>query len=212
MAGIPALNPLLARSAALHETLADFLGLALDDPGPRSRVSRLICGISFEHAESVKMLITAGNFTSAAGLMRLQYEAVVRAMWVYYAATDGFVEKLSASLTEETARKAASLPMVGEMLEAMKSKAPDVAIDMLNEFREHQWKPLSSYVHGGLHAIDRHEKGYPFPLMHGLLRSSNGLLIMAGQMLVILHGGKDQLGKIPAIQIEYDDALPPHKT
>ena len=96
VAEIPALNPLLARSAALQDALAVFLGLTLDDPGPRSRVSRLICGISYEHAESVKILIAGGNFTSAAGLMRLQYEAVVRAIWVFYAATDAFVEKLSA--------------------------------------------------------------------------------------------------------------------
>jgi hypothetical protein len=44
--------------------------------------------------------------------------------------------------------------------------------------------------------------------MHGALRSSNGLLMMAAMLLVILHGGKGQLGKIPAIQIEFDDALP----
>lgn len=137
--------------------------------------------------------------------MRLQYEAVVRALWAFYAATDGFVDKLSASLTEETARKAASLPMVGEMLEALDSKAPKEALGMLIEFRDHQWKPLSSFVHGGLHAIHRHETGYPFPLMHGALRSSNGLLIMAA----MLHGGKDQMGKIPAIQIEFDDTLLP---
>jgi hypothetical protein len=191
--------------------LTGFLGLSLHHPGPRARISRLICGISYEHAESVKILIAAGNFTSAAGLMRLQYEAVVRALWAFYAATDGFVDKLSASLTEETARKAASLPMVGEMLESLDAKAPKEALGMLIEFRDHQWKPLSSFVHGGLHAIHRHETGYPFPLMHGALRSSNGLLIMAAMLLVILHGGKDQVGKIPAIQIEFDDALPPRK-
>jgi hypothetical protein len=210
--GIPALNPLLARSAALHDTLAGFLGLSLDHPGPRFRISRLICGISYKHAESVKILIAAGNFTSAAGLMRLQYEAVVRALWAFYAATDGFVDKLSASLTEEAARKAASLPMVAEMLEALGSKAPKEALGMLIEFRDHQWKPLSSFVHGGLHAIHRHETGYPLSLMHGALRSSNGLLIMAAMLLVNLHGGNDQLGRIPAIQIAFDDALPPRKS
>jgi hypothetical protein len=114
VAGISALNPLLARSAALNDMLLVFLDLSLDQPGPRSRISRLVCGISYEHAESVKILIAAGNFTSAAGLMRLQYEAVVRALWAFYAVTDGFVDKLSASITEETARKAASLPMVAK--------------------------------------------------------------------------------------------------
>jgi hypothetical protein len=34
---------------------------------------------------------------------------------------------------------------------------------------------------------------------------------MAAMLLVILHGGKDQVEKIPAIQIEFDDALSPQK-
>lgn len=133
------------------------------------------------------------------------------ALWVFYAASDGFVEKLSASQTEETALNTATLAMVGEMLEALDSKAPKEAVGMLSEFRDHQWKPLSSFVHGGPHAIHRHETGYPFPIMHGALRSSNGLLIMAAMLLVILQGEKDQLGKIPAIQIEFYETLPPRK-
>ena len=44
--------------------------------------------------------------------------------------------------------------------------------------------------------------------MHGALRSSNGLLMMAAILLVILHAGKGELGKIPAIQTEFDVALP----
>ena len=99
--------------------------------------------------------------------------------------------------------------MVGEMLEKLESTAPQDAVGMLNEFREHQWKPLSSFVHGGLHAIHRHDTGYPVVLLLQVVKSSNGLLIMAAMMLVILHGGKDQRGKIPAIEKEFDDCLPP---
>lgn len=205
------LNALLARSAELHDTLDGFLGLSLTEVGPRFRVSRVMCGISFEHAESIKILIAGGNFTSAAGLMRLQYEAVVRALWVCFAAPESFVEKLSASLSEEAARKASTLPMVGEMLEKLEATAPPDAVGMLNEFREHQWKPLSSFVHGGLHAIHRHDTGYPVELLLQVVKSSNGLLIMAAMTLVILHGGKDQRGRIPAIQREFEDCMPPPK-
>jgi hypothetical protein len=211
MAETSALNVLLARSAEFHDTLVGFLGLSPGETGPRSRVSRVMCGISFEHAESIKILIAGGNFTSAAGLMRLQYEAVVRALWVCFAVSDSFVDKLAASLSEETARKASTLPMVGEMLEKLESTAPPEAVGMLNEFREHQWKPLSSFVHGGLHAIHRHDTGYPVGLLLQAVKSSNGLLIMAAMLLVILHRGKDQSGRIPAIQIEFADCLPPLK-
>lgn len=204
-----ALNALLARSAALQETLSGFLSLTPSEAGSRFRVSRVMCGISYEHAESVKMLTASGNFTSSVGLMRLQYEAAVRAFWVAYAASDQFAEKLAASLSVETERKASKLPMVGEMLEKLESLAPKEAVGMLNDFREHQWKPLNSFVHGGLHAIHRHSEGYPVVLLLDVVRSSNGLLMMTAMLLVILHGGGNQRGRMAAIQQEFADCLPP---
>ncbi|MCO1337211.1 hypothetical protein MO867_23100, partial [Microbulbifer sp. OS29] len=71
--------------------------------------SRVMCSIAFEHAESAKMLISAGNLTSATGLVRLQYEALVRAMWLRYAASDIAVSKLTSELTRETATRANNL-------------------------------------------------------------------------------------------------------
>lgn len=63
--------------------------------------------------------------------MRLQYEAVVRAYWVAFAASGLFAEKLAASLSVETERKASKLPMVGEMLDMLESLAPKEAVGML---------------------------------------------------------------------------------
>ena len=67
--------------------------------------SKVMCSIAFEHAESAKILISAGNLTSATGLVRLQYEALVRAMWLLYAASDTAVSKLTSDLTQETATR-----------------------------------------------------------------------------------------------------------
>jgi hypothetical protein len=36
-------------------------------------------------------------------------------------------------------------------------------------------------------------------------------ILLKTRLLGIMHGGKKQIGKIPAIQIEFDDALPPRK-
>ncbi|MCP8687770.1 DUF6988 family protein [Marinobacterium sedimentorum] len=173
--------------------------------------SRVMCSIAFEHAESAKMLISAGNLTSATGLVRLQYEALVRAMWLRYAASDIAVSKLTSELTRETATRANNLPMLSEMLEKMQGKAPEEAVNMLLEFKEYSWKPLSSFIHGGIHAIHRHSKGYPIPLLEQMLRISNGVSVMVGMLLVILHGGGAQRGKIPKIQGEFSDCLPETK-
>jgi hypothetical protein len=128
MSEFPELDDLLKRSQELHNALLPFLSFPADQAGDRCRASHSICAISFEHAESHRILIGRGNFTSAVGLMRLQYEALVRAIWLFYAATDGFVEKLAAPLNEESARKASNLPMVGEMIDGLASKAPDPAV------------------------------------------------------------------------------------
>lgn len=170
--------------------------------------SRIMCSIAFEHAESAKMLISAGNLTSATGLVRLQYEALVRAMWLLYAASDTAVSKLTRELTQETADRANRLPMLSEMLEKLQGKAPQEPVDMLLEFKEYSWKPLSSFIHGGIHAIHRHSKGYPLPLLEQMVRISNGVSVMVGLLLVILHGGVEQRGKMPRIQREFADCLP----
>ncbi len=167
-----------------------------------------MCSIAFEHAESAKMLISAGNLTSATGLVRLQYEALVRAMWLLYAASDIAVSKLTSELTQETANRADKLPMLSEMLEKLQGKAPQDAVNMLLEFKEYSWKPLSSFIHGGIHAVHRHSKGYPSPLLEQMVRTSNGVSVMVGMLLVILHGRDEQRGKIPEMQKEFSDCLP----
>lgn len=201
-------NNLLMRSAELEERLTYFLALNPYDSSARRQSSKIMCSVAFEHAESAKILIASGNLTSATGLVRLQYEALVRAMWLLYAASDDSVSNLMCELTHESAKKADKLPMVKEMLGKLDGNAPKEAMDMLFEFKEYSWKPLSSYVHGGIHAITRHSKGYPLTLLFQLLKGLNGVSLMVAMLLVILSGDISQRGKIPAIQREFVDCLP----
>ncbi len=207
----PSINELLSRSAELEAALTEFVALKPYDNSSRRVASRILCSVAFEHAESAKLLIVAGNFTSAVGLLRLQYEALVRAMWLLYAASDNAVEKLAGELTHEGAKKAEKMPMLSEMLTKLNGKAPEQATDMLLEFKQYSWKPLSSFVHGGIHAINRHSKGYPVALLAQALRASNGVSTMVGMLLVILSGDAAQQGKVSALQAEFADCLPPHK-
>nr|WP_232055432.1 hypothetical protein [Vibrio rotiferianus] len=96
-------------------------------------------------------------------------------MWVLYAASDIAVSKLTAELNTESQRRANNLPMLSEMISQLQKKAPQNAIDPILEFKEYSWKPLSSYVHGGLHAVNRHSKGYPVAMLEQVLKASNGV-------------------------------------
>ena len=99
------INNLLKRSVELENVLFKFIKLELREKVPRRESSRIMCSVCFEHSESVKLLIASGNFTSAIGLLRLQYEALTRAMWIFYAASDIAVSRLTTELTEESAHK-----------------------------------------------------------------------------------------------------------
>ena len=101
--------------------------------------------------------------------------------------------------------------MLSEMLRKMEGKAPKNALDPLLEFREYSWEPLSSYIHGGIHAIDRHSKGYPVALLEQTLKASNGVNGMTGYFLAILTGNSGLSKDFHKSFFDYQDCLPEHK-
>ena len=166
------INKLLKRSAELDESLLFLLTLEPYDDSKRLEASKVMCGIATEHAQSLKILLGARNYTSATSLARLQYEIFVRAMWLFYAADDISLSKITKELTQESEKKANNLPMLSDMIKHLEGKAPQSAVEMINEFKTYSWKSLSSYVHGGIHALNRHGKGYPTSLIIQIIKMS----------------------------------------
>jgi hypothetical protein len=70
----------------------------------RSTAVAALCQMSLDHAVAVQSLI-ATLPQSAISLVRPQYEALVRATWACYAATDTDIEKLLAPLTLESRQR-----------------------------------------------------------------------------------------------------------
>jgi len=203
---------IIERSIELERILVAFLNMDLFEDSDRLTVTRIVCSISLEYANSARILIEAGNFTSAIGLMRLQYEAIVRAVWLLYAATDTAVSKLAVELTPESEQKASNMPILSLMLKQINEKAPRQATQMLNEFKGVSGKAMNSFVHCGIHAVNRHDSGYPVHLIIQVLQNSNALSIMGGMILGIISGDKSAAINISKIQREYKDCLPPLKT
>ncbi len=199
---------LLHQSDKLATELSALLDLSPYDNSPRITSSRTLCGVSFEHSESVRILVTTGNFTSSLGVLRMQYEALVKAIWALYAASENSISKLQSNLNADNAKWADRIPLLGELLVELEGKAPAQALGPLNEFKEYSWKPLSSYIHGGIHAVTRHGKGYPIELLAQAVMSSNGLQVMTGMMLVILSGDTKHQGRISKIQQQFADCCP----
>lgn len=212
---IPSDDPLaqmLQRSDALHERLDALLGDAEFDGSPRGEAALGMCVISMEHAIALRALMALRLPTSAVSLMRLQFEALTRAMWLLYAASDAAIDKLMAPLTLASEQAAKNLPGASEMIDQIGKRigqgVPPAAHQMLSHFKDVSWHAMNSFVHGGIHPLWRSADGFPVDLALQVLRNSNGLTTMAGMTMAVLTGDEAVAKLISKIQPAFADCLP----
>ena len=201
------MEELLEKSEALNSEFSRIFEYGPVDDSKRIMASWLMCLIALEHSVSLRQLVLNGNNTTAICIMRSQFEAVTRATWLFYAASDNKIENTMKTLSE-LSQNADQKPSNSEMIVKMQGKAPEQAVLMFNEFKDVQWKALNSYVHGGIHALQRHGSGYPEQLVIDIIKSSNGLLSMTAMMAAILTGNKVIAKDISRIQRRHEDCLP----
>lgn len=199
---------MLTRSAELQDEILQLIASRPPHPGGRYETTMVACGVAMEHATALRLLFEQGCPTTAAAVMRLQFEALTRAMWLLYAASDLAIQKLTSPLTAESERAANKLPSVSEMVEAIAKRAPMEASAMLVQFKDVTWSAMNSYVHSGIHPLRRHAEGYPMPLVLQILQSSNGLLTMTGMVAAILTGDQRCIDPMRQIQVKFSDCLP----
>ena len=203
---------MLRRSDELHERLLGLLDGAEFDTSARAEASLAMCSVALEHAFSLRALMTLGLPTSAVSLIRLQFEALTRAMWLIYAANDGAIAKLMAPLTTESEQAAKNQPSASDMIEQMGKRVaqnmPAAAHQMLVRFKDVSWHAMNSFVHGGIHRLRRQAEGFPVHLALQILRNSNALTTMTGMALAILTGDDAIAKPMSKIQPEFADCLP----
>ncbi|GHC90593.1 hypothetical protein GCM10007320_38990 [Pseudorhodoferax aquiterrae] len=206
------LENMLHRSNALHERLDELLRDAEFDGSPRGESTLGMCLVAMEHAAAMRALMSLRLPTSAVGLMRLQFEALTRAMWLLYAASDAAIDKLLAPLTQQSEQAAKNLPGASEMIEQIGKRvgqgAPAAAHQMLSHFKDVTWHGMNSFVHGGIHPLRRSADGFPVDLALQVLRSSNGLTTMTGMTMAVLTGDEAVAKPVSKIQPAFADCLP----
>lgn len=203
------LDNLLSRSAVLEERIESLFALPMPTDSARIRAVLTITSLGFEHARSLKYLVAARLCTSSAALLRIQYESLVRAIWVLHCATDADAEVIISELTQDSAKRADKIPMLSKMLEEIERDAPNVPVGQLKEFKLYSWRPLSSFVHGGIHAVNRHGRGFPLELVCMQVRHSNGLLGLAGSLLQVIAGVPPEQQILGKLFKEFEACFPP---
>ncbi len=199
---------ILAASEDLAALLAAVLTAPVYDDSQRIRVSHLASSVSLEHSHACRTLLAVGMVPSGLVVHRAQYEAAVRAVWSFYAASEPHVGKLGATLAVEAEQEAKNLPLVAEMMVALSTKAPYPVYQALANFKENSWKALNSFVHAGIHPIQRQESGYPVQLVEQILRNCNGLAVVAGMQAAVLTGSQRLVKQVGAMQTTHAKCLP----
>lgn len=201
----------LARTQELDERLRQVLQGRPTSQALRARCAIGFATLSWEHNQAVRLAFAAGCYSSAIRLMRLQFEALVRAVWVQRLADEAMLALLSADLDEDSDRLAATLPTMGKMVAAMEQagdRVPEAPRLLLSQFKATNLRPLNSYVHAGIHPYTRHVKGFPEPLVVQALRNSNGLGLTTAMLIGTLTGDASAVRRVWRCHLKYRDVLP----
>jgi len=208
MVDIDELNRVIARSEEFEGELFQLLESSSFVSNNKSTAVLAMCDIAQEHATSLRELTRIRLLTSAMGMLRLQYEAVVKSIWLLYAASDSAIEKLIAPLTPESEQTANnSLPSFANMMKEIEKKGAPGVYRHLSGFRDYSWRPLNSFVHSGIHAVNRNKGGYPIALLYSAIRQSNNLTHMSAIALACLLENDELTMSVALIYKKYADCL-----
>jgi hypothetical protein len=196
-------------SDALAAEMLAVVDVPLFDSSPRIRTSDVACSLSLEHWASGRILLRSALLPSATVVLRAQFEALVRSIWLLYAASDDHLSKLTATLSLDSEQGAKNMPQTTEMMRDLGKKAPPQAYDALCRFKDNAWKALNSYAHAGIHPIRRHDEGYPVQLLHDILRNANGLAVVSCVQAAILSGRQPLQRAVLAVASKRPTCMPP---
>lgn len=205
------LDSLLERSEAFEKVIATCFPeagyvLALSDQ--KHELVATACTLCIEHASVLRAAFAVAAPNSGAAVLRLQYEALLRAAWLLYAASPAHIDKLAQALDLEAEQAAKNLPGYMEMLEAVVKKAPEGLAAPIAEFNQYSRHALNSFVHSGIHPLRRALEGFPLEMASTIVRFSNGLMHFAYRMLASLSGSQRCMDRVTGVYLAFPECVP----
>ena len=208
-----------ARHLERSDTFADHLMSLLQHVSgiredARGLAVRRAVHLALEHGAAVRILFGAGAPNAACALLRSQYEASLRGAWALYAASNEKIEKLNRPLDLDSEQAAKNLDGPEKMLDALKARAGFNRqliglVSPLVEIRENQWRAMNSFVHGGIHPLQRTD-GFPLQLAAQVVRNSNGISHIACRLLMLLATQFDaaSAAEMERAYLGFEDCVP----
>jgi len=196
----------LDRSNALYTIILHEIYLIEHESSFKNTLTKCLSGISFEHSNSMMILMATNNYTTAVSLLRLQYEAVARGLWLYFTAKETFLDKYAAPTVVK--KLPSDFPNITDMINEITKAPVKGPREMLKAFKDVTWSGMNSYVHNGFLPIERFLNGYPNELLVQIMQSSNALNIMITTVLTRMSGDINKVNIVKHIQDDFQDCLP----
>jgi hypothetical protein len=117
-------------------------GLTLGEPCKRSYLSGACLHASIEHGMAILVLVDEDLYGSALALIRLQFEAYVRGIWLAQCAGDNEVDRAGHD----------DFPVINSMIASLE-KPGLLDSALLSTIKRDAWKPLNSLTHTGYQQI-----------------------------------------------------------
>ena len=204
----------LAKILSLSEMFDDDIYALLEKCWNLSSQRQVICfgfcKAAVEHAVSQRILIGVGLHGTALSLIRLHFEAVLRAAWVLHGAKDDWLVKFSAPVPIGVLDEPQMGPPIPAMLDAIKLHAPQAAHELsrLNE----TVKVMHSFVHGGAHLVVHALRGYPPEKLISVLQNRNLLSLMLTNVMVVASQQPQLTGIVRQLGEAHAGCMPPNRT
>jgi len=140
-------------------------------------------------------------------LLRPQFECLVRMNWVRHCAPEAWISTFSGEVEEGANKEPAEFPKMHQMLAALDAHDDGVAGDAFTALKLQGWDALNSYTHGGLRAIKRALFGFEPGLVDEVLRTSNGLILIAALHIANQCGDEELAFRLYKIAAGFNDCF-----
>lgn len=172
----------------------------------KDQITQICSDLSFQHAKSLRVLYDLELDGTATAILRMQFESVVRLMWLHFSAPDSFIQSYAGSIPVDNPPK--DFPTITEMLEKIKRSGVKGPGETLEEFKEVAWRGMNNHIHNGYLALSRHVNSYPEKLVIQIVRNSNALNLMTAMVLARIEQSQDDVSFVKNLQLSYQDIMP----
>lgn len=149
----------------------------LDIPSnDRTRLAAGCLDMALEHQKSIVLLTANSLFGSAASLVRLEFEAYIRGVWLLYCASELEIEKFKKDKLEKK---------LGQLIEDIE-KHEAFNVGTLSHVKNTSLAAMNSFTHSGLYQVVRRNKtnkiapNYADEELVDALETANSIGILTG--------------------------------